>query len=243
MLRSLIKKITPIRRAYIKAKMDRSGIGGQSDEGDIIFRLSRELSAPKTFIEFGFHVNQFNCAPLIKDHDGLLIDGDKNQVADARHFLPKNIRVENAFLTLDNIKFIKDAFSSVGVLSIDVDGNDYWFMEALLDTNPSIIVVEYNASFGHESVTVPYDPAFDRNEKHPTGWYHGASLTALHKLAKSKGYGLAAISEGGGNAFFTKLGVLDPVKEWKPCRLRDDSAGFTWKEQWEQIKDMPLVQI
>lgn len=116
-------------------------------------------------------------------------------------------------------------------------------MEALLDTNPSIIVVEYNASFGHESVTVPYDPAFDRNEKHPTGWYHGASLTALHKLAKSKGYGLAAISEGGGNAFFTKLGVLDPVKEWKPCRLRDDSAGFTWKEQWEQIKDMPLVQI
>ena len=54
-----------------------------------------------------------------------------------------------------DLDFIKERFDSLGVLSIDVDGNDYWFLKELISTRPSVIVVEYNASFGLEPVTVP----------------------------------------------------------------------------------------
>ena len=72
-------------------------------------------------------------------------------------------------MTLDNLDFIKSSFPQIGVLSIDVDGNDYWFLKELIDSSPSVICVEYNSTFGLEPITVPYDPSFNRYEKHPTG--------------------------------------------------------------------------
>ena len=61
--------------------------------------------------------------------------------------------MEQRFLTRDNLDFIREAFPALGILSIDVDGNDYWFLEALIGIQPAIICVEYNASFGLEPVT------------------------------------------------------------------------------------------
>jgi hypothetical protein len=145
-----------------------------------------------------------------------LIDGNARQVADARALFSDRIKIVEAFLTLDNLDFIESHFPKIGVLSIDVDGNDYWFLDELIHTEPSVICVEYNSSFGLEPITVPYDAAFDRHQKHPRGWYHGASLTALSKLCATHGYGLAAISSTGTNAFFTRAGSLDPKSAWKP---------------------------
>jgi hypothetical protein len=67
--------------------------------------------------------------------------------------VPQNLA--EAFLTLENIDFIKSHFPQTGVLSIDVDGNDYWFLGKLIDANPTVICVEYNASMGLESITAP----------------------------------------------------------------------------------------
>lgn len=83
------------------------------------------------------------------------------------------------------------SFNQFGVLSIDVDGNDYWFLERPIEINPSVICIEYNATLGKEPITVPYDETFERHEKHPSGWYHGASLSALSKLAASSGLRIA----------------------------------------------------
>jgi hypothetical protein len=102
-----------------------------------------------------------------------------------------------------------------------VDGNDYWFLKSLIEVEPTVICVEYNSTFGMEPITVPYDPAFDRHQKHPKGCYHGASLAALSKLCAFYGYGLAAVSSAGGNAFFTKTGCLDPETAWKPNAFRE----------------------
>jgi len=119
----------------------------------------KRTNAPKTFIEFGFHPIEFNCASFVQNRDwqGLLIDCSARQVSDARAILPKRIEIVQAFLTLDNLDFIKSRFAELGVLSIDVDGNDYWFLEKLIDVKPSVICVEYNASLGLEPITVPYD--------------------------------------------------------------------------------------
>lgn len=112
---------------------------------------------PRTFVEFGLHPIEFNCAKIARDPEwrGLLIDGNARQVADARGLLHDRIEIENRFLTLDNINSIKLRFGQIGILSIDVDGNDYWFLEKLIDTNPGVICVEYNSSFGLEPAPFP----------------------------------------------------------------------------------------
>jgi hypothetical protein len=154
--KEIIRSNTILRRLYYRARIFR-GARGQSDETRILSDLAKSVAAPKTFIEFGFHPIEFNCASLAlnRDWQGLLIDGNTRQVSDARSVLPKRIEMIEAFLTLDNLDFIKSKFQRLGVLSIDVDGNDYWFLERLIDIKPSVICVEYNASFGLEPITVP----------------------------------------------------------------------------------------
>lgn len=242
-MRQLIKNNTVLRRLYYRLKSKRTA--GQSDESQILAVLTKDLVEPRTFVEFGFHPAEFNCAQLARDPkwSGLLIDGNSQQVADAKALFPDRIKVVQSFLTRDNLGFIKSTFPGIGVLSIDVDGNDYWFLKELIDTNPAVICVEYNSSLGPDPITVPYDPSFDRHEKHPSGWYHGASLSALAKLASEHGYGLAAVSEAGGNAFFTKAGALDPKKAWKPNRLRQQFSGATQARQWETIRHLPFVTV
>jgi hypothetical protein len=240
-MRQIVKENTALRRMYYRLQMLRAK--GQSNEAQIINRLSTD--APKTFVEFGFHPIEFNCISLArrKDWQGLLIDGNARQVDDARTLYPDRIKIVKAFLTLDNLDFIKSAFAKIGVLSIDVDGSDYWFLEKLIDTRPTMISVEYNSTFGLEPITVPYDPHFDRHEKHPRGWYHGASLAALAKLSAAHGYGLAAVSEAGANAFFTVKGNLDPKTAWKPNTLREQYSGVPHPKQWDVVKDLPFVQV
>lgn len=243
-MREFIRSNTLLRRLYYRLKMLR-GIQGQSDEGRILSDLAEGIGAPKSFVEFGFHPIQFNCARLAQNQEwrGLLIDGSARQVADGKVLFPERIEIVEMFLTLDNLEFVASKFLKLGVLSIDVDGNDYWFLERLIGIGPSIISVEYNASMALRPLTVPYDPNFDRHEKHPSGWYHGASLTAFAKLCAAHGYGLAAVSDAGANAFFTRYGALDPVKAWRPNVIRRKLSGTTEIDQWNAIKDLPYISV
>ncbi|WP_244750074.1 hypothetical protein [Mesorhizobium sp. L-2-11] len=165
----------------------------------------------------------------------------------AKAILPKRIEARQSFITLDNIQSLGIHFPKLGVLSVDVDGNDYWFLKALIPIRPVVIVAEYNVSFGLNPVTVPYDPSFDRKQKHESGWYHGASITALAKLCKEHGYKLVAVAEAGGNAFFLPQGSahpeLDPTEAYRESTLRNRWSGTTAKEQWERIKHLPLVTV
>ena len=143
---------TPVRILYHWAKSCLR-VSGQSDESDIILDLVAAESAPLTFVEFGFHPTEFNCIALRDKASGLLIDGDHTTVKLAKSLLPENVAVVHRFLTLDNLDFIRTKFEKIGVLSIDVDGNDYWFLKALIEVDPSVISVEYNASFGLRSLS------------------------------------------------------------------------------------------
>jgi hypothetical protein len=133
-MRQIIRTNTALRRLYYRLQLHRSK--GQSDESRIIEDLAKDAS--RTFVEFGFHPIEFNCAALARNPDwqGLLIDGSARQVEDARALLPERIKIVEAFLTLDNLDFIKSTFARIGVLSIDVDGNDYWFLRELIEPKP-----------------------------------------------------------------------------------------------------------
>jgi hypothetical protein len=240
-MRQRIKKNTALRRLYYRMRLLRAS--AEADECRIISDLTKD--APRTFVEFGFHPIEFNCVTLAKNPEwrGLLIDGSRRQVEDARALWPERIRIVESFLTLENLDLVRSSFPQIGLLSIDVDGNDYWFLKALIDTSPAIISVEYNSTFGLEPITVPYDPAFDRLKKHPRGWYHGASLTAVTKLCAQHGYGLAAVSDGSCNAFFTRSGILRPEDTWKPKRLREQFSGIPHEKQWDEVKHLPFMSV
>ena len=237
----MIRNNAVLRRLYYRMQLLRAK--GQSNESQIISGLATD--APHTFVEFRFHPIEFNCVSLARDPAwrGLLIDGNARQVADARMLFPDRIKIVEAFLTIDGLDFIKSSFAQIGVLSIDVDGNDYWFLDKLIVASPTVICVEYNSTFGLEPITVPYDHSFDRHKKHPSGWYHGASLSALSKLCASQGYGLAAVSNAGGNAFFTRRGSLKPEEAWKPNLLREQYSGIAHDKQWDMIKHLPFEKV
>jgi len=243
-MRDFLMSFPPVRRLHYRLMRLRRGRRGETDETKTLAELAAAEGAPKTFIEFGFHPVKFNCAAFAYDPSwqGLLIDGSAEQVGDARALLPKHVDIRHCFLSLTDLDFIRTRFPRVGVLSIDVDGNDYWFLERLIGIEPSVIAVEYNASLGPDAITVPYDAAFDRHQKHPSGWYHGASLAALAKLCARSGYGLAAVSCGA-NAFFTKSGGMDPADAWRPNRDRDQWSGTTPAQQWDSIKGLPYVAV
>lgn len=239
--RDLIRDNTALRRLYYRARLLQPR--SEADERQILSRLTK--GAPKTFVEFGFHPIEFNCVDFAKDPSwsGLLIDCSKRQVDDARSLWPSRLEFVEAFLTLDNLDFIRNRFPSLGILSIDVDGNDYWFLKALIDIEPTVISVEYNSTLGMDPITVPYEVSFDRHQKHPLGWYHGASLTALTKLCAQHGYGLAAGSDGSCNAFFTRDGKLKPEDVWKPKTMRAERSGIPHERQWDKIKHLPFVTV
>jgi hypothetical protein len=241
----------PARYVLARAQSLRPG-QSQSNEKEILIGLTRHIAVPKTFVEFGFHWHEFNCIGLIREFSGLLIDGSTETVALAKRLLPRKIEVEARFLTLDNIGFIEERFCDrpLGILSIDVDGNDYWFLKRLLSLKPAIIAIEYNASFLLRRITVPYKPDFERHREHPSGWYCGASLTAISQLCDDHGYSLVAISDSGVNAFFVRNGfltpaltALSPLTAYRECVLSNMWSGMTAAEQWSVVEHLEFVEV
>jgi hypothetical protein len=124
----------------------------------------------------------------------------------------------NAFITKDNINdlFVQNNFKGrVGILSIDIDGNDYWIWKAIDSVIADIVIVEYNSVFGPErTITIPYQPDFVRSKAHHSFLYAGTSLAALCQLAKEKGYSFVGSNSAGNNAYFVhndKLASLTPI--------------------------------
>ena len=178
------------------------------------------------FIEIGFDFFENNSLNLFKkSNKGLMIDGSFEKCFLLKYiikiFYPfKNIKVVNSLVYKENINnlinthFLND---EIDLLSIDVDGIDYYLLEKI-NIKPKLICIEYNHWFGSEqSVTIPYDKNFIWNRD----YYSGASLLALTKLAKIKNYHLIATDSSCTNAFFIhndykyKFEILDPVINFK----------------------------
>src|SRR5262249_40428547 len=91
------------------------------------------------------------------------------------------------------------------LLSIDIDGMDYWVWRAITAVDPAVVVIEYNALFGPDrAVAVPYKQDFIRSAAHPSLLYWGASLAALRDLGQAKGYTFLGCNSNGNNAYFLR---------------------------------------
>ena len=239
----------------------------QFGEDGIIQRLVHLVPvANRTFIEFGVeNFSESNCRFLMMNDNwrGFVMDGSAKQIAAIRK-LPDiwkfDLVAKAAFVTRENVNELitSSGFDAdLGILSVDVDGNDYWLVEALTAMTPRVLIVEYNALFGSErKITVPYDSAFRKQKAHHSGLYFGASLGALAAVAALKGYSLVATESSGVNAFFVRndlLGnglrarsVADAYHETHVRQSRGADGKLDYldaRNQAKAIRGMPVVNI
>jgi hypothetical protein len=188
------------------------------EDGIIQFLINRLPEIPRIFIEFGVEAySESNTRFLLKHNNwkGLIIDGSRDNMEIVRNsdvYWRHDLTAVDAFITRENINqlFQNNGFSGeIGLLSIDIDGNDYWVWEEISVVNPALVIAEYNSYFGPErAVSVPYDPSFYRTKAHFSNLYFGASLPALQHLAGKKGYSLLGCNKAGNNAFFIRNDLL-----------------------------------
>jgi hypothetical protein len=184
------------------------------DDGIIQWLVSHLEFPNRTFVEFGVeNYRESNTRFLMMNDNwsGLVMDGSEANVAqivNSEYFWKYELSAKAVFIDRDNINALLSEHSldrEIGILHIDVDGNDYWIWKAIDAISPIVVILEYNSVFGVErAITVPYDPAFYRTAKHHSNLYFGASLRALHQLSAAKGYSFIGCNSAGNNAYFVR---------------------------------------
>jgi hypothetical protein len=192
------------------------------DDGIIQYLIHKVGIQYKMFIEFGVEdYSESNTKFLLLNNNwkGLIIDSNEqyiNSVKENAIYWKYDLTAVCAFITKENINslFIDNGFKGdIGLLSIDIDGNDYWVWKEINVIDPDIVIVEYNSVFGSKhAITVPYNPSFIRQKAHYSYLYWGASLKALCSLATAKGYIFVGCNSNGNNAYFVKKEKANGLK-------------------------------
>jgi hypothetical protein len=236
------------------------------EDGIIDWLIERAEIPPHlhTFIEFGVEsYAEANTRFLLQNRNwrGLVMDGSPAHIEhlqkETQLLWGYDLTAKLAFITRENINelFIEAGFSGeVGLLSIDIDGNDYWVWEAISAVHPVICICEYNAVFGDVwPISVPYEPQFVRTRPEFRGLYFGASIAALRSLASRKGYHFLGTNSAGVNAFFIREDYLSRFNSslanpaaW-PSKFREslDQVGqlcfARGVERAHLIRELPVI--
>ena len=189
--------------------------------------------------------------------EGYLFDGDRTNIELARAFFQSKKEcllytpvLRHSWITTDNVNnlLIKAGCQGeVDMLSLDIDGNDYWIWQAINAINPRLFVCEiHNMIPGDQSLTIEYQRDFDyrRHAEHEQD-YRGVSLLAMVKLCKAKGYRMIGAHRHGFNVFFLRY---DEGTQFFPeVSIEEVQANywttFSQNERWPLVKHMPWVKV
>lgn len=220
-----------------------------NEDGIIQFLISNLDIKNHSFIEIGVeNYEEANTRFLLENNcwQGTIIDSSSENVSYIKkqnYYWRYNLKVKDAFVTKENINEIIKTdyqYQNVGLLSIDIDGNDYWIWDSINNIKPDILVIEYNSLFGpDESLSLKYDKNFIRPQMGIFRCLYGASLQALTKLSIKKGYSLVAVNSNGNNAFFVKNELLNDKiykRDVKQCYKKN-----TFKEYINSKNEIGLL--
>jgi hypothetical protein len=249
----------PLREAEFK-------VFSQWGEDGILQYLIRQIEIPnEIFVEFGVeNYRESNTRFLLINDNwrGLVMDGSEAYMQFVRQeplYWRYDLIADAQFVTRENINeligcHVRD--QDIGILSIDIDGNDYWVWDATTVVSPRIVVCEYNSVFGpHHAITIPYAPAFNRSKAHYSNLYWGTSLSALCHLASRKGYVFVGSNSAGCNAFFVRKDVASNLQALTPAdgyvesryrESRDREGNLTYvsgRRRIEQIGEMEVYDV
>ena len=185
-------------------------VSSQNGEDGIIEEIFRRVGVgTRFFVEFGAETGiECNCARLAVEAawGGLFIEGDAAKFETLGRQYARHVRVQccHARVSSANIEGIfagNHVPPEFDLLSIDIDGNDYWVWAAIQNWRPRVVVIEYNASFPPPQLWVMKE---DPDHSWDGTNYYGASLASLARLGRQKGYSLVATESRGINAFFVR---------------------------------------
>jgi hypothetical protein len=211
------------------------------EDGIILFLLACAGLDRGRFVDIGAGdcVTASNCANLALNlgFHGLFVDGDEARVeagrrfyashADTRTYPPVAIQ---SFVTRENVNDVIAGAGFTGeidVLSIDIDGNDYWIWEAISCVQPRVVVIETHPEHRLEDVCAPYRADFDWREAVP-GEPVGASPAAMRRLGEELGFRLVGGNRFGFNAFFVRDDLAPGLV---PAVAVEDLLRHDWNRQ------------
>jgi hypothetical protein len=225
------------------------------EDGILLYILTEIGMTNKRLVDIGAGaVKGSVVANLIVHHgfSGLLLDGSENDIKMARQYYSRHPATKRlgptllaTFVTMENVNgLIADhgLTGEIDLLSIDIDGVDYWIWKAIEAVQPRVVIVEYQDILGPDRAwTIPYRPDFNArdypvNREHNN--YCGASLRALVNLGHQKGYRLVGCNKGGWNAFFIR-------NELGEDRLPEVSVESCLQSEWNRFgaqTRFPLVE-
>lgn len=213
----------------------------QNGEDGILDVLRRQLlSCNRYFLEIGAAdgiENNTGWLLVAEKYSGLLIEGSSQLVERAKRTVigySIGADIRNIFVTVESVNEIvtKALYSNPDVLSLDIDGNDYYIAKAILDIGfrPKIFVVEYNSVYGEQRcVTIEYHPEFVFTKSHASHLYYGVSIAGWRKLFGQYGYKFVTVDRSGVNGFF-----VDP--EYFDSDFLDGVQGLSFSENISQLK-------
>jgi hypothetical protein len=250
------------------------------EDGILLYLFSVLGTTNKKCVEICGGGGYDNTANLLINHgwNGLFFEGSEGHIERGRRFYARCAdtkvwppKLVQAWITAENVNSLianNGYTGEIDLLSLDMDGVDYWIWEAVECVSPRVVVLEYNNVWGPDaSVTVPYRPDFIaenndvsllRNQARRVvntfagkqiadrvDNYFGASLAAFVKLGKRKGYRLVGCERYGFNAFFVRSGVGEEVlPEVAPSAcFTHPYAHYAMKERRQRISDREWVEI
>jgi hypothetical protein len=189
--------------------------------------------------------------------DGLLFDGSRKNVLRGRRFFHSRADTSlfpptfcQAWITAENVNQLLEQNRFVGdidLLSLDIDGNDYWIWKAIKAVRPRVCILETNPVVpANLALTIPYDPEFRYSEEPPAGEeFWGASLHAMKKLCTEKGYRLVGSHRFGFNVMCMRndvgVGIFPEVEIEK---IHDNAwTKYQQARKWPLVKDYPWVAV
>lgn len=242
-----------------------SGFSQWGEDGIIDWLIEKLPGIPKTFIEFGvsdYKESNTRMLLYLRNWRGYVIDGSDEHIYNIKHqdiYWRFDLKADCAFIDRENINDLihsSGLYGDIGLLSVDIDGNDYWVWQAINAVNPVIVVCEYNAIFGDlHQITIPYCAYFLRTKSHFSNLYFGASLPTLIELGKKKGYVFVGTNSNGCNAFFVRqdfapsiMSSLDEVTAHPSMfrEARDFSGNLTFvrgRDRLDIISHLPVFDF
>lgn len=225
------------------------------EDGILLYIFAAIGMEYKTFIDLGSGdgINS-NCANFAVNFGwrGLFIDGNHANIEKGKKYYSGNPDTVlfpptfvQAIIQRENInELIRDHGFSGGIdlMSIDIDGNDYWIWDALNVIEPRVVIVETHTEFGMNSIVVPYDKDYSYPGRHPD--YHGASPVAMEKLARKKGYRLVGANNYGFNTIYIKNGIGEDMLPAVPVEsILRHPRNQERQKLFEPIKDWDYIHV
>ena len=226
-------------------------IFSQFGDDGIIQWLIQNLDLPnKTFIEFGVEdYGESNTRFLMMNDNwsGFVMDGSESNIKNLKssyYYWKYKLDAKAVFINKENINNLieeQEFDKDLGLLHIDLDGNDYYIWDAISVIEPIIVIVEYNSIFGKDRpISTKYNANFIRSSSHYSNLLFGTSIKSLYELAERKGYSFIGCNEGGNNAYFVRNDKLNDVV--KPTTLEEGYTESKFRESLDENGNLSYLE-